>query len=68
MFYEEIKRVIKKEGKLVIQFPNRYAIVESHTYMPFFGFLPSSIHSIAYRGEYVAVPSLKAVRALRKIS
>jgi ubiquinone/menaquinone biosynthesis C-methylase UbiE len=60
-FYEEIKRVIKKEGRLVIQFPNRYAIAESHTYIPLFGFLPSSMHSFAYRNEYVAVPSLKTV-------
>lgn len=60
-FYREIKRATKKGGKFVIQFPNRYAIIESHTYMPFFGFLPSSMHSFAYRDEYVAVPSLKDV-------
>lgn len=59
MFYKEMKRVVRKE--LVIQLPNRYFIIESHTYLPFFGFLPSSIHSFAYRGGYVAVPSLKVV-------
>ncbi|MDH5754024.1 MAG: class I SAM-dependent methyltransferase [Candidatus Bathyarchaeota archaeon] len=61
VFYKEVKRIIKKSGMFVIQFPNRYFIIESHTYLPFFGFLPSSIHSFAYRGGYVAVPSLKAV-------
>jgi SAM-dependent methyltransferase len=61
IFYEEVKRVMKKEGMLVIQLPNRYSIIESHTYLPFFGFLPSSIHSFAYRGGYVSVPSLKVV-------
>ena len=67
MFYNEVKRVIKKRGIFVIQFPNRYFIIESHTYLPFFGFLPSSMHSFAYRGAYVAVPSLKVViRSLKE--
>jgi SAM-dependent methyltransferase len=61
MYYEEIRRVIKKEGAFVIQLPNRYAIIESHTYLPFFGFLPSNMHLFAYRNGYVAVPSLKVV-------
>ena len=38
-FYKEMERVIKKEGILVIQLPNRYFIIESHTYLPFFWFL-----------------------------
>lgn len=67
MFYKEMKRVVKKEGIIVIQFPNRYFIIESHTYLPFFGFLPSSMHSFAYRGGYVAVPSLKVIiRSLKE--
>jgi ubiquinone/menaquinone biosynthesis C-methylase UbiE len=67
MFYKEMERVIRKKGIFVIQFPNRYFIIESHTYLPFFGFLPSSMHSFAYRGGYVAIPSLKVViRALKK--
>lgn len=67
MFYKEMNRVVRKEGIFVIQFPNRYFIIESHTYLPFFGFLPSSMHSFAYRGGYVAVPSLKVViRSLKK--
>jgi hypothetical protein len=61
MFYKEAERVMKKNGLFVIQFPNRYFIIESHTYFPFFGFLPSSIHQFAYRKEYVAVPSSKEV-------
>ena len=66
-FYKEAKRVIKREGIFVIQLPNRYFVIESHTYFPFFGFLPSSMHSFAYRGGYVAVPSFKVViRALKK--
>jgi len=60
-FYRQVRRIIKKEGTFVIQLPNRYSIIESHTYLPFFGFLPSRMHSFAYRGEYVAVPSLKVV-------
>lgn len=61
MFYKEAKRVIKKRGIFVMQFPNRYFIIESHTFFPFFGFLPSNMHSFAYRKEYVAVPSLKEI-------
>jgi len=61
MFYKEVGRVVRKEGIFVIQLPNRYFIIESHTFLPFFGFLPSDIHSFAYRGGYVAVPSLKSV-------
>jgi ubiquinone/menaquinone biosynthesis C-methylase UbiE len=61
MFYEEARRVVGKEGVFVMQFPNRYFIIESHTFFPFFGFLPSNMHSFAYRKEYVAVPSLKEV-------
>ena len=57
--YKEMQRVAGKE--LVIQLPNRYFIIESHTFLPFFGFLPSNMHSFAYRGGYVAVPSLKNV-------
>lgn len=66
-FYKEARRVMKKRGAFVIQFPNRYFIIESHTFLPFFGFLPSGMHSFAYRREYVAVPSLKeVVRSLEK--
>lgn len=61
MFYKEAKRVLKGKGVFAIQLPNRYSIIESHTYLPFFGFLPSRVHSFAYRGGYTAVPSLKNV-------
>jgi len=61
MFYREAKRVLRGKGIFVIQLPNRYFIIESHTYIPFFGFLPSSMHSFAYREGYTAVPSLKNV-------
>jgi SAM-dependent methyltransferase len=60
-FCREVKRVTENRGTFLIQLPNRYFIIESHTYMPFFGFLPSKLHSFAYRGEYVAVPSIKTV-------
>lgn len=61
MFYNEAKRVLRGKGIFAIQLPNRYSIIESHTYLPFFGFLPSRVHSFAYRGGYTAVPSLKNV-------
>ena len=61
IFYKEMKRVIKNEGIFVVQLPNRYFIIESHTYLPFFGFLPSIFHSFAYREGYVSVPSLRVI-------
>ncbi len=61
MFYKEAKRVLRDKGIFAIQLPNRYSIIESHTYLPFFGFLPSRVHSFAYREGYTAVPSLKNV-------
>jgi ubiquinone/menaquinone biosynthesis C-methylase UbiE len=60
-FYKEMQRVAGSTGTLVIQLPNRYFIIESHTFLPFFGFLPSNMHSFAYGGGYVSVPSLKNV-------
>jgi SAM-dependent methyltransferase len=62
-FYDEIRRMAKDKSAFVIQLPNRYFVIESHTFLPFFGFLPSCMHSFAYRGGYVAVPSLKKVIA-----
>jgi hypothetical protein len=63
MFYKEARRVLRGKGTFVIQLPNRYFIIESHSYLPFFGFLPSRTHSFATRArtEYTAVPSLKNV-------
>jgi ubiquinone/menaquinone biosynthesis C-methylase UbiE len=58
-FYVETKRIAKSGGAIIFQLPNRFFVVESHSYFPFFGFLPASMHSFAYRGVYVAVPSLK---------
>jgi ubiquinone/menaquinone biosynthesis C-methylase UbiE len=60
--YEDMRRALKMEGTLLIQLPNRYALIESHTFLPLFGFLPSRVHSFAYREDaYVSVPSLKTV-------
>jgi ubiquinone/menaquinone biosynthesis C-methylase UbiE len=67
-FYKEAKRVMKENGQLLIQQPNRYALVESHTFLPLYGFLPKRWHQVMYTKKevyYVSVPSLKEVlRAL----
>ena len=68
MFCKEAKRVLKPKGTFVLQLPNRYFIIESHSYLPFFGFLPSRMHSFAYRGGYTAVPSLKKAMKFLKES
>lgn len=60
--FQETQRVMRKNGVFLIQLPNRYALIESHSFLPLFGFLPSRVHSFAYREEaYVSVPSLKTV-------
>ena len=64
LFYKEAKRVMKEKGELLIQQPNRYALVESHTFLPFYGFLPKRWHQLMYTEKevyYVSVPSLKEV-------
>ena len=63
MFYKEARRVLRGKGTFVIQLPNRHFIIESHSYLPFFGYLPSRTHSFVTRArtEYTAVPSLKSV-------
>jgi len=62
-FLNEVKRVTQKDGMVIFQLPNRYFPIESHSYLPFFGFIPSCLHSFAYgaHGGYTAVPSLKNV-------
>ncbi len=62
-FWNEVKRVTQKDGMVILQLPNRYFPIESHSYLPFFGFLPSSMHSVAYgaHGGYTAVPSISTV-------
>jgi SAM-dependent methyltransferase len=53
-FYDELRRVTK--NSLLIELPNRHSLIEAHSYLPLFGFLPSKIHSLAYGGGSFAVP------------
>lgn len=58
----ELKRVLRIGGKVAVQIPNRYFPIEVHSWLPLFGFLPSLMHSFAYksaRERYTAVPSLR---------
>ncbi len=69
LLYTEVRRVIKEKGEFLVQLPNRYAIIESHTFLPFFGFLPPRMHQFAFSEKilYVSVPSLKEVlRSLKE--
>ena len=40
---DEINRVLKKDGTLILQQPNRYFLVELHTYLPLTWILPFKI-------------------------
>jgi ubiquinone/menaquinone biosynthesis C-methylase UbiE len=70
LFFKEARRVMKEKGELLIQQPNRYALIESHTFLPLYGFLPKRWHQVMYTDRevyYVSVPSLKEVlRALKQ--
>ncbi len=55
-FYNEIFLVLKEDGYLVIQHPNRYFPIEQHSFIPFVGYLPSRFHGLFFH-EYCRVPS-----------
>jgi len=55
-FYEEVSKVLIDDGIFIMQLPNRYFPVEQHTFIPFFGYFPSRLHSTFYH-DYVNVPS-----------
>jgi len=59
-FYNEIKGVIRDDGYLILQFPNRYFPIESHSFLPFVGYLPSKFHR-AFSPDFVSVPSKSAI-------
>jgi len=55
-FYDEVMRVLTNDGFFVVQLPNRYFLVEQHTFIPFLGFFPSRLHRIFFH-DYVSTPS-----------
>jgi len=55
-FYEEVSRVLEDNGIFIIQLPNRYFLIEQHSFLPLVGYLPSRLHSLFYY-SYVSVPS-----------
>lgn len=55
-FFEEVSRVLKPSGFLILQIPNRYFPIEQHSFLPLVGYLPSRLHSLFYP-SYVNVPS-----------
>ncbi len=59
-FYKEIREVLTDDGIFAIQLPNRYFLIEQHSFLPFVGYLPSRLHKLFYY-DYVSVPSLKEI-------
>ena len=41
--FEEICRLLKKEGHIWLAFPNKFALIEPHYYIPFLSILPKKI-------------------------
>lgn len=54
--YRETYRILRKEGYLVMQLPNRFFPIEPHSYLPFIGYLPSPLHGFFYP-DYCRIPS-----------
>jgi ubiquinone/menaquinone biosynthesis C-methylase UbiE len=59
-FYKEVKRVLRNDGVLMMQFPNRYYPIEQHSFLPFIGYLPAKLHRYFFY-SFVSVPSKKEV-------
>lgn len=59
-FYNEIKRVLREDGRFILQFPNRYFPIESHSFLPFVGYLPSKFHK-AFSPDFLSVPSKSTI-------
>jgi SAM-dependent methyltransferase len=61
----EVSRVLKPKGMLLIQIPNRYFLVDLHSGFPFFFYIPKRIRNFFLKGtsvdwmRTVDVPSLK---------
>jgi SAM-dependent methyltransferase len=60
-FLSEVSRVLKKNGLLILQLPNRYFPVEQHSFLPLIGYLPSRFHT-TFNNYYCQVPSLKGLK------
>ena len=55
-FFDAVHNVLADNGTFVIQLPNRYFLIEQHSFLPFVGYLPSRFHRLFYF-SYVNVPS-----------
>jgi SAM-dependent methyltransferase len=63
----EWKRIMRDGGRIAVQVPNRYFIIETHSWLPFLGFFPASMHSFD-KGNYTALPSLKElIKAMERV-
>lgn len=64
-FLTEISRVLKNDGLLVLQLPNRFFPVEQHSSLPFAGYLPDRFHNY-FNNYYCRVPSFKSIKRTLK--
>lgn len=67
---KEVYRVLKPEGILVMQVPNRYFFIEVHSSIPLFYYFPSILRRIISRGfqrEWVNEVNIPSIKSLVKL-
>jgi SAM-dependent methyltransferase len=68
----EIMRVLKPNGYLVLQFPNRYFFIELHSGIPFYFFFPKSLREFVAEKlgckwlTEIDIPTIKTFRRLMR--
>ena len=63
----EMLRVLKSDGELLLQFPNKYFFIDLHTGIPFFSLFPHFLRILilkkkGYKGE-IGIPNLRKIKS-----
>ncbi len=56
-FYKEALRLLKINGHIIIQIPNRFFPIEHHSFLPLAGYLPSGLHKYLFNEYYLNLKS-----------
>lgn len=67
---KEVMRVLKPNGQLVLQFPNRYFFIELHSGIPFYFFFPKSVREFVAEKlgcNWLTEIDIPTIRTFRKL-
>jgi len=67
LMISEMLRVLKPNGELLLQFPNKYFFIDLHTGIPFFSLFPHFLRILilkkkGYKGE-IGIPNLRKIKS-----